>query len=74
MDHLKKKFRGMRTGRASASIIGFVKVDYSGDMQHLKNIAAISIPEPAQLLVKPFDASSIQAIKKAAIGPAVGVG
>ena len=64
LDHLKKEFRGMRTGRASPSIIEFVKVDYYGDMQDLKNIAAISVPEPTQLLVKPFDASSIQAIKK----------
>ncbi len=64
LDHLKKEFKGMRTGRASPSIIEFVKVDYYGDMQDLKNIAAISVPEPTQLLVKPFDASSIQAIKK----------
>jgi len=64
LEHLKKEFRGMRTGRASPSIIEFVKVDYYGDMQDLKNIAAISVPEPTQLLVKPFDASSVQAIKK----------
>jgi ribosome recycling factor len=54
----------MRTGRASPAIIEFVKVDYYGDMQDLKNIAAISVPEPTQLLIKPFDASSIQAIKR----------
>ncbi len=64
LEHLKKEFKGMRTGRASPAIIEFVKVDYYGDMQDLKNIAAISVPEPTQLLVKPFDASSIQAIKK----------
>jgi ribosome recycling factor len=64
VDHLKKEFRGMRTGRATPAIIEFVKIDYYGDMQDLKNIAAISVPEPTQLLVKPFDAGSIQAIKK----------
>lgn len=64
IDHLKKEFKGMRTGRASPAIIEFVKVDYYGDMQDLKNIAAISVPEPTQLLVKPFDAGSVQAIKK----------
>ena len=64
LDHLRKEFKGMRTGRASPAIIEFVKVDYYGDMQDLKNIAAISVPEPTQLLVKPFDAGSIQAIKK----------
>lgn len=65
VEHLRKELRGMRTGRASPALIEFVKVDYYGDMQDLKNIAAISVPEPAQLLIKPFDASSIQAIKKA---------
>ncbi len=65
VEHLRKELRGMRTGRASPALIEFVKVDYYGDMQDLKNIAAISVPEPAQLLVKPFDASSLQAIKKA---------
>lgn len=64
LEHLKKEFRGMRTGRASPALIEFVKIDYYGDMQDLKNIAAISVPEATQLLVKPFDAGSIQAIKK----------
>jgi ribosome recycling factor len=65
VDHLKREMRGMRTGRASPSLLEFVKVDYYGDMQDLKNIAAISVPEPTQLLIKPFDAGSVQAIKKA---------
>lgn len=65
VEHLKKEFRGMRTGRASPALIEFVKVNYYGDLQDLKNIAAISVPEPTQLLVKPFDAGSIQEIKKA---------
>lgn len=64
VEHLKKELRGMRTGRASPALLEFVKVEYYGDMQDLKNIASISVPEPGQLLVKPFDAGSIQAIKK----------
>jgi ribosome recycling factor len=46
-------------------MIEFVKVDYYGASSDLKALAIISVPEPTQLLVKPFDASSIGEIKKA---------
>lgn len=65
VEHLKKELRGMRTGRASTALVEFVKVDYYGQHQDLKNIAAISTPEATQILIKPFDAGSIQEIKKA---------
>jgi ribosome recycling factor len=65
LDYLKKEFKGIRTGRASPSLIEFVKVDYYGSQSDLKSLASISVPEAAQLLVKPFDAGAIQEIKKA---------
>lgn len=65
LEHLKKELRGMRTGRASPAMIEFVKVDYYGTSSDLKNIASISVPEPSQLLIKPFDAGSVGEIKKA---------
>lgn len=68
LDHLKKELKGMRTGRASTALVEFIKVDYYGEYQDLKNIAAISVPEPTQLLIKPFDPSAMSAIKKAIEG------
>ncbi|HRJ50621.1 MAG: ribosome recycling factor [Phycisphaeraceae bacterium] len=65
VDYLKKEFRGLRTGRASPALIEFVKVEYYGSMTDLKSIASISVPEPAQLLIKPFDAGAIGAIRQA---------
>jgi ribosome recycling factor len=65
LEYLKHELRGIRTGRASPAMIEFVKVDYYGASSDLKSLAMISVPEPTQLLVKPFDASSIQEIKKA---------
>lgn len=65
LEYLKKELRGMRTGRASTALVEFIKVEYYGQQQDLKNIAAISIPEPAQILIKPFDAGSLSDIKKA---------
>lgn len=65
VDYLKNELRGIRTGRASTALVEFLKVDYYGSMTDLKAIAAISIPEPTQLLIKPFDAGSVGAIKQA---------
>src|SRR5262245_32724555 len=65
LEYLKKELKGMRTGRASTALVEFIKVDYYGEMQDLKNIAAISVPEPTQILIKPFDPSSMNSIKKA---------
>lgn len=64
-DYLKNEMRGMRTGRASTALVEFIKVDYYGTMTDLKNMAAISVPEPTQLLIKPFDASAVGEIRKA---------
>jgi ribosome recycling factor len=65
MDHLKKELKSIRTGRASPSIIEFIKVEYYGSTTDLKAIASISVPEPTQLLIKPFDTGSIGDIKRA---------
>lgn len=64
LDHLKKELKGMRTGRASPALVEFVKVDYYGSQSDIKSLAAISVPEPTQLLIRPFDAGSLNDIKK----------
>ncbi len=72
IEHYEKELRGLRTGRATTALIDYVKVDYYGNPTDLKSIASVSIPEPNQLLVKPFDPSSkndiIKAIEKADLG------
>jgi ribosome recycling factor len=65
LDHLKHELRGVRTGRASTAVVEYVKVDYYGSSTDLKSLASITIPEPTQILIKPFDAGSINEIKKA---------
>lgn len=64
-DYLKQELRGLRTGRATTALVEFVKVDCYGSLTDLKNIAAISVPEPTQLLIKPFDAGTIGQIRHA---------
>jgi ribosome recycling factor len=64
MDHLKHELRGLRTGRASTALVEFVKVDYYGTPTELRQLASLTTPEATQILIKPFDASSVQAIIK----------
>ncbi|HYE02582.1 MAG TPA: ribosome recycling factor [Phycisphaerales bacterium] len=65
VDYLKKELRGLRTGRATPALVEFVKVDYYGALTDLKSLASISVPEPTQLLIKPFDAGAVHEVKKA---------
>ena len=59
------EFAGVRTGRASPSILDRVMVDYYGASTPLKQLATINAPEARLLTVQPFDQSSIKVIEKA---------
>jgi ribosome recycling factor len=64
-DALKQSLGRIRTGRANASLLDSVRVDYYGARTPLNQLAAISTPEPRLLLVKPFDRTSVSLIEKA---------
>ncbi|MDF1836230.1 MAG: ribosome recycling factor [Planctomycetota bacterium] len=63
--HTKEQLRGIRTSRASSALIENIRVDYYGTPTPLSQMAQISVPEPRQLMVKPFDATIIKEIEKA---------
>ena len=65
VDYLKGELRGVRTGRASTALVEFIKVDYYGAPTELRQLALINVPEPTQILIKPFDASCTKEIGKA---------
>ncbi len=65
LDYLKSELRGIRTGRASPAMVELLKVECYDSLSELKSLAAISVPEPSQLLIKPFDSSIVHAIKQA---------
>jgi ribosome recycling factor len=63
--HLKEDLAGIRTGRASASVLNRVTVEYYGAPVPLNQLASINVPEPRTLMVQPFDNTSLGAIEKA---------
>jgi ribosome recycling factor len=65
VEHLRHELRGIRTGRASPALVEHLMVEYYGTPTALKNIAAISVPEATQLLIKPFEQSQLKFIEKA---------
>jgi ribosome recycling factor len=62
---LHAQFNTLRTGRANASLLDRVMVDYYGEPTAINQIASIAVPEPRQLLIKPYDKSDIKAIVEA---------
>lgn len=55
----------IRTGRVSPSLVEDIQVDCFGQKLPLKQLAAISCPEPKQILIQPWDKSYIEGIEKA---------
>ena len=65
LDHLTHEFGGVRTGRASVTILDGVHVEAYGSKMPLNQIAGLSIPEPTLIVAQPFDPSQLGAIEKA---------
>src|SRR5471032_2312828 len=65
LDHLHHEFGGVRTGRASVTILDGVHVEAYGSKMSLNQVAGLSIPEPTLIVAQPFDPSHLGAIEKA---------
>jgi len=65
LDYLRKEYRGIRTGRASAGLVDHIKVDYYGSPTDLRQLATIAAPDATMIVIKPFDPSSMKDIEKA---------
>ncbi|MFT4543541.1 MAG: ribosome recycling factor [Planctomycetota bacterium] len=63
--HMQDQLKGIRTSRASSALIDNIRVDYYGTPTPISQLASISVPEPRQLVIKPFDLGAIQDLIKA---------
>lgn len=61
----QNNFNTIRTGRANASLLDRIEIDYYGAQTPLKQMANISIPDSTTLMIQPYDASSLTTIEKA---------
>ena len=71
--HLREDFSAIRSGRANASMVDKLLVEYYGSEMPLQQLASFSVPEARQLLIIPFDKGSLSAIEKAIQSSDLGV-
>ena len=65
LDHLEREFQKIRAGKANPIMLSGVIIEYYGAFVPIEQTANISVPDPRQIIVQPFDRSSIGAIDKA---------
>jgi ribosome recycling factor len=65
IEHVRRELGGVRTGRASVTILDTVHVEAYGSPMPLNQVASLSIPEPTLIVAQPFDPSLMGAVEKA---------
>ena len=73
VEAMERDFQGMRTGRATTSLVERIHVDYYGTQTPLNQLAGISIPEQHQIVIQPWDRSVLGAIEKAILKSDIGL-
>jgi ribosome recycling factor len=65
IDRVRREMAGVRTGRATVSLLDGIQVDAYGSKMPINQVATLSVPEPAMIVAQPFDPSLMSAIEKA---------
>lgn len=73
LDLLKQDLATVRVGRASSSLVENVLVDVYGTRMRIMELAFISASEPSQIVIKPYDVSNVDSIRKAILGANLGL-
>ena len=73
LDVFRKNLGGIRTGRASVSILDGISVDYYGTPTPLKQVATISVPESRLIAIQPWDVSILKEIEKTILASDLGL-
>lgn len=73
IDALEREYKSIRAGRANASVLDRVMVDYYGVPTPIQQMAAVSVPEARTLLIAPWDKSTLKDIEKAILTSEIGI-
>jgi ribosome recycling factor len=65
VDHFKHSLTGIRTGRANPGLVDTMRIEAYGTTTPLKGLAQVGAPEPTQIVIRPFDPTTIKDIEKA---------
>ncbi len=67
------ELKTIRAGRANASVLDKVAIDYYGSMTPVAQVGSISSPEPRMLVIQPWDISVLKEIEKAILKSEIGI-
>ena len=70
---LEEDLAGIRTGRANPALVEKMQVEYYGAPTPLQQLASIGVPEPRQLLIRPFDPSTLKDVERAILSSDLGL-
>ena len=70
---LESEYKTISAGRASASVLDKVQVEYFGSNMPVNQVAEIKMPDPRTLLITPWDASCLKNIEKAILASDLGI-
>ena len=70
---LERDFKSIRAGRANASVLDRITVDYYGVPTPIQQMAAVSVPEPRILMIQPWDSTTLKSIEKAILVSDIGI-
>ncbi len=73
VEFLQQEFAGLRTGKASPSLVENIQVEYYGTQTRLRQIAGIATPEPRLIVINSYDPSALPAIEKAILASNIGI-
>ncbi|MFI5254296.1 MAG: ribosome recycling factor [Candidatus Limnocylindrales bacterium] len=73
VEAMERDFAAIRTGRASPALVERLHVEYYGTQTPLNQLAGISVPEPHQIVIQPWDRSALGAIEKAILKSDIGL-
>ncbi len=73
LEFLHHEFSGVRTGRASPSLVEHIQVSYYGTATRLLELAGIATPEPRLIVINPYDPTALSAIEKAILAANIGI-
>lgn len=73
LEHLKREFSALRTGRASVALLDHISINYYGTPTPLKQVANLAVPESRLITIQPWDTSQIKEIEKAIISSELGL-
>jgi ribosome recycling factor len=73
LHHVQEVLKGVRTGRASTALVDHIRVEYYGTLTPISQLAAVSTPEPRQILIKPFDPSVLGEVAKSILKSDLGI-